>query len=89
MVRPSLRSRSYKRVLRRTPGGRTVVHYEKRKNTPMKCMRCGTTLGGVPIKEIDRRRLPKTMKRPERMFAGVLCARCLREVLKEVVRSTG
>uniref|UniRef100_A0A7C5XPJ6 Large ribosomal subunit protein eL34 n=1 Tax=Ignisphaera aggregans TaxID=334771 RepID=A0A7C5XPJ6_9CREN len=89
MVRPLLRSRSYKRIVRKTPSGKTVIHYKKRKNTQMRCAKCGNVLNGVPIKEIDRRRLPKVAKRPERMFGGVLCARCLRDVLKEVVRSAG
>jgi len=89
MVRPQLRSRSYKRIPRRTPSGRTVVHYERGKNTPMRCAKCGGILNGVPIKESERRRLPKAMKRPERMFGGTLCIRCLREILKEVVKSTG
>ncbi|MGC9009697.1 MAG: hypothetical protein ACP5I7_03680 [Sulfolobales archaeon] len=31
--------------------------------------------------------MPKTLKRPERMFGGVLCHRCLEEILKEKVRS--
>ncbi len=89
MVKPSLRSRSYRRISRRNPGGRNVIHYERRKNAAMKCVRCGVILNGVPLKDIDRRRLPKVIKRPERMFGGVLCARCLREILKEVVRATG
>ncbi len=53
----------------------------------MRCARCGAILNGVPIKEGERRKLPKTKKRPERMFGGVLCAKCLREILKEAVRS--
>lgn len=89
MVRPSLRSRSYKRVSKRTPSNRIAIHYVRRRNTPMKCARCGDILNGVPLKDADRRKLPKVMKRPERMFGGVLCSRCLREVLKEVVRSAG
>jgi len=76
-----------RRISRRTPGGRTVIHYERRENAPMRCGRCGAILNGVPIRERERRKLPKTMKRPERLFGGVLCPRCLREVLKELVRS--
>jgi len=88
VVRPMYRSRSLKRVVRRTPGGRTVVHYERRKNTVMRCGRCGAPLSGVPIKDSERRKLPRTAKRPERMFGGVLCPKCLREVLKEYVRKS-
>ena len=86
MVRPMYRSRSLRRVWRRTPGGGTVVHYERRRRSAMRCARCGAPLAGVPLSEDERRRLPKTKKRPERMFGGVLCPRCLREVLKEAIR---
>lgn len=86
MVRPMHRSRSHKRIYRRTPSGRTAVHHKRRKNTPMRCSRCGAILAGVPIKDPERRILPKTAKRPERMFGGVLCSRCLKAVLKEAIR---
>lgn len=88
LVRPLYRSRSLKRIYRRVPSGETVIHYEKRKNTPMRCSRCGAILAGVPIKDRERRKLPKTAKRPERMFGGVLCSRCLRIVLKKVIRTS-
>lgn len=86
MAKPMHRSRSYKRIYRRTPSRRTAVHRERRKNTPMRCGRCGAILAGVPIKDTERRILPKTAKRPERMFGGVLCPRCLRTILKETIR---
>uniref|UniRef100_A0A7J2TZH9 Large ribosomal subunit protein eL34 n=1 Tax=Ignisphaera aggregans TaxID=334771 RepID=A0A7J2TZH9_9CREN len=88
MVRPALRSRSCKRIRRRTPGSRTVTHYERRKRTLMRCARCGAILNGLPTTDHLRRNLPKTSKRPERMFGGFLCSRCLREVLKNVVRGS-
>jgi large subunit ribosomal protein L34e len=53
----------------------------------MKCARCGAVLNGVPATDYERRKLPKSSKRPERMFGGFLCPRCLREVLKDVVRA--
>lgn len=87
MVRPLYRSRSYRRVHRRTPGGRSVTHYERRKNTPMRCGRCGNILSGVPTKEYERRRLPKSAKCPQRMFGGVLCPKCLKTILKKVVKT--
>jgi len=86
MVRPMYRSRSWRRVYVRTPGGRTIVHYERRLNRPMRCGRCGAILSGVPKNEWDRRRFAKSSKRPERMFGGVLCPRCLKEVLKQEIR---
>jgi len=53
----------------------------------MKCARCGAVLNGVPTTDYKRRKLPKSSKRPERMFGGFLCSRCLREALKDVVRT--
>ena len=48
MPRQRYRSRSLRRVYVRTPGGRTVIHYEKRKSLPAKCAICGAELQGVP-----------------------------------------
>ncbi|MFZ8789519.1 MAG: 50S ribosomal protein L34e, partial [Acidilobaceae archaeon] len=41
MVRPTLRSRSWRRVYRRTPGGETIVHFERRRPGKPTCWRCG------------------------------------------------
>ena len=87
MVRPALRSRSPRRVYRRTPGGATVVHYEKRRPGPARCARCGRPLGGVPrLRPYQLRGLSRTAKRPERPYGGVLCPSCLAELLREGVR---
>ncbi|MEZ0289705.1 MAG: 50S ribosomal protein L34e [Sulfolobales archaeon] len=87
MPRPAYRSRSYKRIKVRVPSGEMRIHYERRKSFIPRCARCGAPLGGVPRKSSELRKLPKTMKRPERMFGGVLCHKCLEELLKEQVRS--
>ncbi len=87
MVRPALRSRSLRRVHRRTPGGVHVVHYEKRKPGVARCARCGAPLAGVPrLRPFKLRALAKTRKRPERPYGGVLCPKCLAELLRESVR---
>ncbi|MCE4625877.1 MAG: 50S ribosomal protein L34e [Desulfurococcales archaeon] len=84
MVRPALRSRSLRRVHVTTPGGRRVVHYEKRRPGPARCARCGRPLNAVPRLRPNRlRQLSKTAKRPERPYGGVLCARCLAELLRQ------
>jgi len=51
MVAPKDRSRSKKRVSRRTPGGKTKVHYKKKKKKSPSCSRCKktTTLGVTKI----------------------------------------
>ncbi len=88
MPRPGRRTHSLRWVYRRTPGGRTVIHYEKRKPGPAKCAICGSPLNGVPrLIPVKLRRLAKTEKRPERPYGGHLCHRCLTRLLKEAIRS--
>jgi large subunit ribosomal protein L34e len=86
MVRPMYRTRSWRRVIRRTPGGDVVIHFEKRKPKPARCARCGRPLGGVPrLRPSELRKLPKTAKRPERPYGGVLCGTCLAELIFEEI----
>lgn len=83
MVRPAYRSRSRRRVYKRTPGGRTVVHYEKRKPSQAKCAICGRPLNGVPRgRPVELRNMAKTEKRPERPYGGYICANCLKKLYK-------
>lgn len=84
----SVRSRSLRRVWRRTPGGRSVIHYERSKPHVAVCGVCGGRLGGVPVSAGSLRRVPKSSRRPERFFGGVLCSSCLSYVLKLSVRSS-
>ena len=86
MVRPAYRSRSRRRVYKRTPGGRTVVHYEKRKPGVARCAVCGRPLGGVPRgRPVELRNMAKTEKRPERPYGGQICPSCLRKLYKYAV----
>jgi len=86
LVRPALRSRSLRRVYRRTPGGRTVVHFERRRPGKPVCWRCGKPLGGVPRGlPVEVRGLPKSRKRPNRPYGGYLCSTCLAELLAKAV----
>jgi large subunit ribosomal protein L34e len=77
--------RHLKAVRRRTPGGRVVTHYRKEKTSKHVCAICGAPLHGVPHgrRPAEVRKLAKSERRPERIFAGVLCARCTRRVLME------
>lgn len=82
------RSNSKRRVYRRTPSGVTVVHYELRNVNVAKCSICGAQLGGVPRLNLSSlRKLAKTEKRPERIYGGTLCHRCLASILKEAARA--
>ncbi|MEZ0393960.1 MAG: 50S ribosomal protein L34e [Desulfurococcaceae archaeon] len=87
MPRPMHRSRSWRRVYVRTPGGRLVVHYEKRRPSAAKCAICGRPLNGVPrLRPSDLRKLAKTEKRPERYYGGAICHKCLSELLRRAAR---
>jgi large subunit ribosomal protein L34e len=87
MPAPRLRSRSLRKVYRKVPGGRTAVHYKKKRPKTAKCSNCGAVLKGVPREFPFRmRKMAKTKKRPERPFGGVLCSRCMRQEIIEKTR---
>ncbi len=82
------RSRTYKRTFRRTPGGKTVLHYKKKKPQKHHCAECGKLLHGVPRgRPYQIRKLAKSKKRPNRPFGGNLCTECTRRFYKEQARS--
>lgn len=81
-------SRSFRRVTLRTPGSRIVMHYERRKPSKPKCSKCGAVLKGVPVGIPSRiSRLPKTRRRPQRPYGGVLCSKCMRLSFVQKARS--
>jgi large subunit ribosomal protein L34e len=88
MVKPGQRSRTLRRVYRRTPGGRTVRQFKKRKPSKAKCGKCGNVLAGVPRERpYKMKRVPKTKKRPERPYGGTLCSACTRQKMVEKART--
>jgi len=64
MPRPMYRSRTLKRKKVRTPSGRVVTHYEKKRTGIPHCGECGAILGGVPrgLRSYQMQRLSKTKK---------------------------
>ncbi|MBU2638142.1 MAG: 50S ribosomal protein L34e [Nanoarchaeota archaeon] len=88
MPAPRFRSRTFRRVFVKTPGGVTKLQYRKRKPSKAKCASCGALLAGVPRERpYKMQRMAKTKKRPERKFGGTLCTKCSRVKLKEHARS--
>ena len=85
MPRPSRRSRSLARVFKKVTKGVRLI-YKKRKPKPAHCSNCGAVLKGVPHERpYKMRNMPKSQKRPERMFGGNLCSKCSRrEIIKRV-----
>ncbi|MEL9990588.1 MAG: 50S ribosomal protein L34e [Thermoproteus sp.] len=84
MVRPALRSRSLRRVQKRTPGGRTATYYYKRFASPPK-----SAITGEPIQGVEKR--VKTDRRPVRMpsrpYGGYVSHKVLERALRLAVRS--
>ncbi|RLE59349.1 MAG: 50S ribosomal protein L34e [Thermoprotei archaeon] len=84
MPRPAYRSRTIKRKVVRTPGGRLVVHYFRRKLNPPRCALCKKPLPGFPKMRLKDAR--KGHRPPTRIYGGFLCASCLRSLIKKSVR---
>ena len=81
MVEP--RFRTAKARKKKSPKGKEVRKYKNDKESARICAICSTKLHGVPR---DKKKLAKTEKRPERVFAGVLCANCVQSIIKDKVR---
>lgn len=87
MPAPKLRSRSLRKVFRKVSGGKTNIHFKKRKPKAAKCGNCGALLKGIPRElPFKMRSMAKTKKRPERPYGGVLCSRCMRQTIIEKIR---
>lgn len=81
------KSRTMARKQVRTPAARVVTHHVLRKPAKATCAACGTTLKGVPrARPNELRSMPKTMRRPERPYGGVLCSACTRAKMKDAAR---
>ena len=79
--------KSLRQVFVKTPGGKTVVHYKRRKPGKAHCTECGAPLSGIPrVLPIKMKNLSKTAKRPERPYGGFLCSKCARKKIIEEFR---
>ncbi len=87
MPRGKHKSRTLRKVFRKTPGGRVVKHYRKRKVKAAKCSLCSVVLKGVTRKIPSKMaKLSKTKKKVSRPFGGNLCSRCARAKIKSLAR---
>jgi large subunit ribosomal protein L34e len=72
----------------KVPGGRTVIHFKTKKPSKAKCSDCKGVLAGVPREVAYKmKNMPKTKKRPERPYGGVLCSKCMRKKMIEDARN--
>ncbi len=87
MVSGKHKSNSLRKVFKRTPGGKNTVHYVKRKPKAAKCSVTGKVLAGVPRERTPGiKAMPKSKRRPERPYGGVLSSQAMRKKLTEKAR---
>ncbi|MBI3052225.1 50S ribosomal protein L34e [Candidatus Woesearchaeota archaeon] len=88
-MRPSKqKSRSLRRVFRKTPGGVTKVAYAHRNPSKAHCAQCHSELVGMKrLRPFRLSNVSKSQRRPNRPFGGVLCSSCVRKVFVGRVRS--
>lgn len=88
MVRGQYKSGTFRKVSRKTPGGRVSVQYKLRKPKKAHCAKCGALLSGTLNERPTRmKNIAKTKKRPERPFGGMLCSKCMRKAIISKVLS--
>ncbi len=87
MPRGMFKSGRLRKIFVRTPGSEVHIHYRQRKPSKAICGTCAKPLAGVP-RELPAvmRNMPKTAKRPERPYGGVLCSKCMRVMFKAKTR---
>jgi large subunit ribosomal protein L34e len=77
------RSRSFKRVQRKTPGARTVTHYTKSSPSVALCGLCKEPLHGLPrARDIKVRSFSRSQLTVQRPFGANLCSGCSREIIR-------
>ncbi|MBI4152069.1 50S ribosomal protein L34e [Candidatus Woesearchaeota archaeon] len=87
MPRGMFKSGRLRKIFVKTPGGETHIHYRQRKPSKAICSACKKPLAGVPREmPATLRNIPKTAKRPERPYGGVLCSVCLRVMFQQKAR---
>ena len=87
MVSGMHKSRTFRRVSKKTPGSKVVLHHVPRKPKAAHCSVCGDVLKGMAKERpIKMQNMPKSQKRPTRPFAGVLCSSCLKQKIKQELR---
>ncbi len=88
MVHPAkTKSRTFRRVFKRTPSGKTKIDYVKPVPAKLRCAKCDKELMG--IRRLSASKLAgaaKTSKRPNRPYAGNYCSPCSRRKIIEALK---
>jgi len=82
MAEGRTKSRTFRRIRTRLPGGKVVTHYFRRKPAKAQCASCGAYLKSAPrATPNELHNMPKSQKRPERPYGGYMCSRCSRQTI--------
>ena len=78
--RHSYRTKSNRVRAIKTPGGKLVARYIKKRGAGPKCGDCGTRLQGLPaLRPKEYKNLTKREKHVSRAYGGSRCAGCVRQ----------
>lgn len=87
MTKPWQRSRSKKRVKKKTPEGRVTTHFRRKRSGAPRCARCGRKLPGMRARNSKAlKRLNRSRKKVNRPYGGNLCSACMRSEIRGRVR---
>ncbi|HLC45658.1 MAG TPA: hypothetical protein VJI67_02180 [archaeon] len=85
MTKPMNRSGSRKKFHVRTPSGKLVTRFKKKRHGYRECGLCGNEVLGVGGRKniVGRARMAKTEKSVSAPFGGHLCSSCRRHVFSQ------
>jgi large subunit ribosomal protein L34e len=87
MVSGKFKSRTFRRIFRKTPGAETKIQYRLRKPQKAKCAKCKAILKGISRERPAKmKNLPKTQKTVSRPYGGNLCSKCMRSTIKAKIK---
>jgi len=88
MVSGMHKSRTMRRIMTRTPGGKVKKTHALRRSGFALCQKTNVKLHGVPRgRPSDIAKIPRSARRPERPFGGVLSSKAARELIIKEARS--
>merc|ERR1711916_382913 len=77
--RLSYNTKSNRKKIVKTPGGKLVYHYVKKAGSVPKCGDCPDKLRGIkPSRPMERSRMTKRLKTVSRAYGGSRCHKCVR-----------
>ncbi|CEO96017.1 Large ribosomal subunit protein eL34 [Plasmodiophora brassicae] len=78
--RHSYNTKSNKVKVVKTPGGKNVLQYRKKRANGPKCGDCGLKINGIPaLRPIEMKSVSKRQRTVSRAYGGSRCGTCVRQ----------